>query len=55
MAGDAGVVTGAVVAGLLVDSASYPAAFCLAGGVLAAAGLLALLTPERRDDQGASL
>ena len=35
MAGDAGTVTGPVVAGLLVDSASYPAAFGLAGGVLA--------------------
>ena len=46
MAGDAGAVTGPVVAGLLVDSVSYPAAFVLAGGVLAAAALLAVLTPE---------
>lgn len=46
MAGDAGTVTGPVVAGLLVDSVSYPAAFALAGGVLAAAALLAALTPE---------
>jgi MFS family permease len=46
MAGDAGAVTGPVVAGLLVDSASYPAAFGLAGGVLAVAALLAFLTPE---------
>jgi len=30
-----------------VDSASYPAAFLLAGGVLTAACLLAALTPER--------
>ena len=45
MAGDAGTVTGPVAAGLLVDSASYPAAFALAGGVLAAASLLAALTP----------
>jgi len=44
MAGDAGTVTGPVVAGLLVDGASYPAAFALAGGVLGAA-LLVLLTP----------
>ena len=46
MAGDAGAVTGPVVAGLLVDSASYPAAFGLAGGMLAAAALLAVMTPE---------
>jgi MFS family permease len=51
MAGDAGAVTGPVVAGLLVDGASYPAAFGVAGGVLAAAALLALITPERRDDR----
>lgn len=53
MAGDAGAVTGPVVAGLLVDGASYPAAFDLAGGVLAVAGLLALVTPERHGDRGA--
>jgi len=47
MAGDAGTVTGPVVAGLLVDGASFQAAFGLAGGVLAAAGLLALMTKER--------
>jgi MFS family permease len=47
MAGDAGTVTGPVIAGLLVDSVSYPAAFVLASGVLAAASLLAFLTPER--------
>jgi len=46
MAGDIGTVTGPVVAGLLVDGASYPAAFGLAGGVLAAAALLALTAPE---------
>jgi MFS family permease len=46
MAGDAGAVTGPVVAGLLVDSASYPAAFALASGVLAAAALLALMAKE---------
>jgi MFS transporter, DHA1 family, multidrug resistance protein len=46
MAGDAGAVTGPVVAGLLVDSASYPAAFGLASGLLAVAALLAAMTPE---------
>jgi MFS family permease len=54
MAGDAGAVTGPVVAGLLVDSASYPAAFGLAGAVLAAAALLAVMTPEGHHDRGAS-
>ena len=54
MAGDAGAVTGPVVAGLLVDSASYPAAFGLAGGVLAAAALLALRTRECHNDRGTS-
>jgi hypothetical protein len=37
-------VTGPVAAGLLADSASYPAAFGLAGGVLAAAALLTHIT-----------
>ena len=54
MAGDVGAVTGPVVAGLLVDSASYPAAFGLAGAVLAAAALVALMAPESPHDQGAS-
>jgi MFS family permease len=45
MAGDAGTVTGPVAAGLLVDGASYPAAFGLAAGVLAVAGLLARSAP----------
>jgi MFS family permease len=48
MAGDAGTVTGPVAAGLLVAGASYPAAFTLAAVVLAAAALLALITPEPR-------
>ena len=52
MAGDAGTVSGPVVAGLLVESWSYPAAFGLAGGVLAIAALLALLTRERPDGPG---
>ena len=54
MAGDAGAVTGPVAAGLLVAGASYPAAFGLAAGVLTAAALLALITPERPDDRGIS-
>jgi MFS family permease len=54
MAGDAGAVTGPVVAGLLVDSASYRAAFAWAGGVLPAAALLAVLAPESRTDPGAA-
>jgi MFS family permease len=54
MAGDAGAVTGPVVAGFLVDSASYSAAFALAGGVLAVAAVLALLARERHDDRQAS-
>jgi MFS transporter, DHA1 family, multidrug resistance protein len=53
MAGDAGAVAGPVVAGLLVDGASYPAAFGLAGGVLAAAAVLAFITPERHSDRDA--
>jgi MFS family permease len=54
MAGDVGAVTGPVVAGLLVDGASYPVAFGLAGGVLAAAALLALMTPECHNDRDTS-
>ena len=53
MAGDAGTVTGPVIAGLLVDSASYQAAFALAGAVLAAAALLAAVSPERPDGRSA--
>jgi MFS transporter, DHA1 family, multidrug resistance protein len=52
MAGDAGTVTGPVVAGLLVDGASYPVAFGLGGGVLAAAALLVLLTPDPTAEGG---
>jgi DHA1 family multidrug resistance protein-like MFS transporter len=51
MAGDVGSVTGPVVGGLLVDSASYGAAFGLAAAVLGAAALLGLISPEtQRDD-----
>jgi DHA1 family multidrug resistance protein-like MFS transporter len=55
MAGDAGTVTGPIAAGLLVDSASYPAAFALAGGVLAAAAPFALVTPEGRGTPGGTM
>ena len=48
MAGDIGSVTGPIAAGLLVDSASYPAAFALAAAVLGAAALLGLASPETR-------
>lgn len=48
MAGDIGSVTGPIAAGLLVDAASYSAAFALAAAVLGAAAILALLSPETR-------
>lgn len=48
MAGDAGSVTGPIAAGLLVDSASYEAAFGLGAAVLAVAGLLVVSAPETR-------
>lgn len=48
MAGDAGSVTGPIAAGLLVDSASYDAAFGLGAAVLAVAGLLAVSAPDTR-------
>jgi MFS transporter, DHA1 family, multidrug resistance protein len=48
MAGDTGTVTGPVAAGVLVDSASYPAAFAVAAGVLGVAAALALAAPETR-------
>jgi MFS transporter, DHA1 family, multidrug resistance protein len=48
MAGDAGAVTGPVAAGLLVDTASYAAAFELAAAVLGGAALVALFAPETR-------
>jgi MFS transporter, DHA1 family, multidrug resistance protein len=46
MAGDIGAVAGPVVAGLLVDAASYSAAFAVAAAVLAVAALLCVLAPE---------
>jgi MFS transporter, DHA1 family, multidrug resistance protein len=48
MAGDTGTVTGPVAAGFLVDSASYPAAFGVAAGVLGVAALLGIAAPETR-------
>jgi MFS family permease len=45
MAGDAGAVTGPVVAGWLADQTSFSASFVLSAGVLGAAGALAALTP----------
>jgi predicted MFS family arabinose efflux permease len=48
MAGDVGSVTGPVAGGMLVDSASYAAAFGLAAAVLSGAALLALISPETR-------
>jgi MFS family permease len=50
MAGDVGSVTGPVAGGILVDSASYGAAFGLAAAVLGGAALLGLLSPETRPD-----
>ena len=48
MAGDAGVVTGPVVAGFLVDTFSYAAAFGMAAAALGLAAVLGLLAPETR-------
>jgi len=50
MAGDVGAVTGPVAGGILVDSASYGAAFGLAAAVLGGAARLGLLSPETRPD-----
>jgi MFS family permease len=48
MSGDLGAIGGPVAAGLLVDSASYGAAFGLGACVLAAAGVVGTLAPETR-------
>ncbi len=48
MAGDVGTVTGPVTAGLLVDTASYGAAFGLAASVLGLAAVLGLFARETR-------
>jgi MFS family permease len=48
MAGDIGSVVGPVVGGLLVDSASYGAAFGLAAAVLGGAATLGFVAPETR-------
>ena len=48
MAGDVGSVAGPVAGGLLVDSASYAAAFGLAAAVLSGAAALGFVSPETR-------
>jgi len=48
MAGDVGTVTGPVVAGLLVDTFSYPAAFGMAAAALGLAAVLGVFAPETR-------
>jgi MFS transporter, DHA1 family, multidrug resistance protein len=48
MAGDAGAVSGPVVAGWVADSWSYGTAFWVTGGVLAAAAMLAARTPDAK-------
>jgi MFS family permease len=48
MVGDAGVVSGPVVAGFLVDSFSYAAAFGMAAVALGLAAVLGLFAPETR-------
>jgi MFS family permease len=53
MAGDIGSVVGPVVGGLLVDSASYGAAFGLAAAVLGGAAILGYAAPETRPSESA--
>jgi MFS family permease len=48
MAGDTGSVTGPVVAGFLVDTVSYSAAFEAAAGMLGLAAVVGLFAPETR-------
>jgi len=48
IAGDIGTVAGPVVAGFLVDTVSYNAAFVLAAGVLGLAAAFGLAAPETR-------
>jgi len=56
MAGDAGAVSGPLIAGRLADLVSYEAAFGATAAVLGAASLLALAAPEtlRRADSAAT-
>jgi DHA1 family multidrug resistance protein-like MFS transporter len=54
MAGDVGAVIGPVAGGLLVDTASYAAAFTLAAAVLAAAAIIGFFSPETRPGGQAS-
>jgi MFS transporter, DHA1 family, multidrug resistance protein len=55
MAGDAGAVTGPVVAGLLVDTYSYAAAFEVAAAALGLAAVVGLFAPETRPRAQAAL
>ncbi|MDQ1687799.1 MAG: transporter, family, multidrug resistance protein [Frankiaceae bacterium] len=52
MSGDAGVVSGPVIAGRLADVTSYGVAFGTTSGVLGAAAVLALFAPETRGRSG---
>jgi MFS family permease len=52
MSGDAGVVAGPIVAGRLADVTSFGVAFTATGGVLGAAAVLALISPETRGRSG---
>lgn len=48
MSGDGGAVLGPIIAGALVDSVSYGAAFGATAGVLGVAVVLAIMAPETR-------
>jgi MFS family permease len=48
MAGDAGSVSGPIIAGSVADTWSYGTAFLVTGGVLLAAGALAARAPDVR-------
>jgi MFS family permease len=48
MAGDAGMIFGPVIVGLLTDNFSYQAAFLVSAGIWAIAILLAVFLPETR-------
>ena len=46
MTADIGSIFGPIVTGLLVDHLSYPAAFCLTGGIVLLAAVVWLRAPE---------
>ncbi|NYI65842.1 MFS transporter [Spelaeicoccus albus] len=52
MASDLGAVAGPVLAGWLIDTGSFPAAFGMAAAVVLAAGLLGLRLPRGRPQRG---